>query len=189
VRAHNGSNPTDTGNAECSVSGIDVVCGTCGPSVKHPGLPVYGRTTGPNRSAASSAPGFRPIQRQATWSPGRAVCGTVRWSRAGRGKRGGVRVVFHNQPAEGRVWLLLIHVAGTGSSGRDGASACVSRRLRDTRPYPSVFSGNAATFQSRAKRILGVRRAVRPAGPPIDQVSLQNPRSGLSPTIGQGGNA
>ena len=33
----------------------------------------------------------------------------VRWSRAGAGKRGGVRVVYFNRLADDEVWLLLIY--------------------------------------------------------------------------------
>lgn len=33
----------------------------------------------------------------------------VRWSREGMGKRGGVRVIYYNQLANGEIWLLLIY--------------------------------------------------------------------------------
>jgi hypothetical protein len=35
-------------------------------------------------------------------------CRKVRWSRAGMGKRGGVRVVYFNSNEE-RVWLLIVY--------------------------------------------------------------------------------
>lgn len=33
----------------------------------------------------------------------------VRWSRSGRGKRGGVRVIYFNRLDQGEIWLLLIY--------------------------------------------------------------------------------
>ena len=33
----------------------------------------------------------------------------VRWSRSGRGKRGGVRIIYFNHLAQSEVWLLLIY--------------------------------------------------------------------------------
>ena len=40
--------------------------------------------------------------------PGINGCRKVRWSRAGLGKRGGVRVVYFNED-EGRIWLLIVY--------------------------------------------------------------------------------
>ena len=52
----------------------------------------------------------------------------VRWSQAGRGKRGGVRVVYYNQLAEGRVWALAdLCQERAGQS----ASPCPQCRERD----------------------------------------------------------
>jgi hypothetical protein len=51
----------------------------------------------------------------------------VRWSRAGRGKRGGVRVVYYNQLAKSRVWLLLIYA----KSARDNLPAHVLNAARE----------------------------------------------------------
>lgn len=33
----------------------------------------------------------------------------VRWSRAGRGKRGGVRVIYFNRLSAGEIWLLVLY--------------------------------------------------------------------------------
>jgi hypothetical protein len=44
--------------------------------------------------------------------PGSGGCRKVRWSRAGMGKRGGVRVIHYNRLAEGRIYLLLIYAKG-----------------------------------------------------------------------------
>lgn len=40
--------------------------------------------------------------------PGTNGCRKVRWSRAGMGKRGGVRVVYFNEH-DGRIWLLIVY--------------------------------------------------------------------------------
>lgn len=36
-------------------------------------------------------------------------CRKVRWSRAGTGKRGGVRVIYFTRSLSGEIWLLLIY--------------------------------------------------------------------------------
>ncbi len=59
--------------------------------------------------------------------PGTGGVRKVRWSQAGRGKRGGVRVVYYNQLAEGRVWLLLIYA----KSARDNLPAHVLDAARE----------------------------------------------------------
>ncbi len=41
--------------------------------------------------------------------PGSGGCRKIRWSRTGTGKRGGVRVIYYNQIADGRIYLLLIY--------------------------------------------------------------------------------
>ncbi|MFN9748836.1 MAG: transcriptional regulator [Burkholderiales bacterium] len=41
--------------------------------------------------------------------PGSGGCRKVRWSRAGTGKRGGVRVIYFTQLASGEIWLLLVY--------------------------------------------------------------------------------
>ena len=51
----------------------------------------------------------------------------VRWSYAGRGKRGGVRVIYYNRLADGEIWLLLIY----GKSVREQISAHVLRQIRE----------------------------------------------------------
>jgi len=41
--------------------------------------------------------------------PGSGGCRKIRWSRPGRGKRGGVRVVYFLKPNEREIWLLVIY--------------------------------------------------------------------------------
>ncbi|OIQ79335.1 toxin HigB-2 [mine drainage metagenome] len=40
--------------------------------------------------------------------PGSGGCRKVRWSRAGMGKRGGVRVIYFNA-TDGKIWLLIVY--------------------------------------------------------------------------------
>ncbi len=41
--------------------------------------------------------------------PGTGGVRKLRWSRAGMGKRGGVRVLYYVQDAKGRIWLLTVY--------------------------------------------------------------------------------
>ena len=43
---------------------------------------------------------------------GSGGCRKVRWKRAGTGKRGGVRVIYHNRLADESIYLLLIYAKG-----------------------------------------------------------------------------
>lgn len=52
-------------------------------------------------------------------------CRKVRWSRRGMGKRGGVRVIYFNQLADGRIVLLLIYA----KNARDTIPAHVLRDI------------------------------------------------------------
>ena len=51
----------------------------------------------------------------------------IRWGRAGRGKRGGVRVIYYNRLTQGEIWLLLIY----GKSVQDDIPAHVLRRIKE----------------------------------------------------------
>ena len=57
--------------------------------------------------------------------PGAGGCRKVRWARAGSGKRGGVRVIYFNQLADGSIVLLLIYAKNV----RDTISPAVLRKL------------------------------------------------------------
>ncbi|MGH8215619.1 MAG: hypothetical protein ACREPZ_07995 [Rhodanobacteraceae bacterium] len=52
-------------------------------------------------------------------------CRKIRWTRAGSGKRGGVRVIYYNQLADGSVVLLLIYA----KSVQDTIAPAVLRKL------------------------------------------------------------
>jgi hypothetical protein len=41
--------------------------------------------------------------------PGSGGLRKIRWGQKGRGKRGGVRVIYYNRLANGEVWLLLVY--------------------------------------------------------------------------------
>jgi hypothetical protein len=41
--------------------------------------------------------------------PGSGGCRKVRWAVDGRGKRGGVRVIYFNRLADGKVWLITMY--------------------------------------------------------------------------------
>ena len=60
--------------------------------------------------------------------PGSGGCRKVRWSRAGSGKHGGVRVIHYNQLADGRIYLLLIYA----KSAKDNVPADVLLKIKET---------------------------------------------------------
>ncbi|MDN5872681.1 MAG: type II toxin-antitoxin system RelE/ParE family toxin [Nitrococcus sp.] len=58
--------------------------------------------------------------------PGSGGVRKVRWSRPGKGKRGGVRVIYYNQLGEGLIWLLIIYA----KSRLENAPAYILRALK-----------------------------------------------------------
>lgn len=58
--------------------------------------------------------------------PGSGSLRKVRWGTAGRGKRGGVRVIYFNRLANGEIWLLLVY----GKSMRENIPAHVLRQIK-----------------------------------------------------------
>lgn len=59
--------------------------------------------------------------------PGSGGCRKIRWSRAGSGKRGGVRVVFTARLASGAIVLLVIYA----KSVRENIPAHVLRKIAE----------------------------------------------------------
>jgi hypothetical protein len=59
--------------------------------------------------------------------PGSGGCRKVRWSRAGTGKRGGVRVIYFTRLASGEIWLLLIYA----KSVRDNIPGHLLKAVRE----------------------------------------------------------
>jgi hypothetical protein len=58
--------------------------------------------------------------------PGSGGCRKVRWSRAGSGKRGGVRVVYFTRLAAGEIWMLLVYA----KSVKDDIPGYLLREIR-----------------------------------------------------------
>jgi hypothetical protein len=59
--------------------------------------------------------------------PGTHGVRKLRWSRAGMGKRGGVRVLYFVQDSAGRIWLLTVYA----KSARENISAATLNALRE----------------------------------------------------------
>jgi hypothetical protein len=59
--------------------------------------------------------------------PGTGGVRKVRWSLLGSGKQGGVRVLYYNRLANGRIWLLLIDA----ESARDNLPAHALNAVRE----------------------------------------------------------
>lgn len=59
--------------------------------------------------------------------PGSGGCRKLRWGQTDKGKRGGVRVIYHGQTSEGQIWLLAIYA----KTRRENLPAHVIRALKD----------------------------------------------------------
>ena len=59
--------------------------------------------------------------------PGSGGVRKVRWRESGRGKRGGVRVIYYVKLRQGHIWMLTIY----GKSIRDTIPAHVLRQIKD----------------------------------------------------------
>lgn len=59
--------------------------------------------------------------------PGTRGVRKLRWSRAGTGKQGGVRVLYYAQDALGRIWLLTVYA----KSARENIAASTLNALRE----------------------------------------------------------
>ena len=59
--------------------------------------------------------------------PGSCGCRKVRWSRAGSGKRGGVRVIYFTRVVVEEIWLLLIYA----KSVRDNIPGHLLKAVRE----------------------------------------------------------
>jgi len=51
----------------------------------------------------------------------------VRWSIGGRGKRGGVRVIYFNMLEDAKIWLLLVY----GKNVKENIPAHVLKRVKE----------------------------------------------------------
>ena len=59
--------------------------------------------------------------------PGSGGCRKIRWSRAGMGKRGGVRVIYFTRLANGEIWLLVIYAKNV----QDNIPAHILKAIRE----------------------------------------------------------
>ena len=59
--------------------------------------------------------------------PGSGSCRKIRWSRAGMGKRGGVRVIYFTRLANGEIWLLVIYA----KNAQDNIPAHLLKAIRE----------------------------------------------------------
>jgi hypothetical protein len=59
--------------------------------------------------------------------PGSGGCRKLRWSRAGSGKRGGVRVIYFTRSSLGEIWLLLVY----SKSVRDNIPGHLLKAVRE----------------------------------------------------------
>jgi hypothetical protein len=60
--------------------------------------------------------------------PGSGGCRKVRWSRAGMGKRGGVRIIYFKRLENGTIWLLTIY----GKNMTENISAHVLKAIKES---------------------------------------------------------
>ncbi len=60
--------------------------------------------------------------------PGSGGCRKIRWSRAGAGKQGGVRVIYFTRLECGEIWLLVIYA----KAARENIPAHLLRAIRET---------------------------------------------------------
>ncbi|WP_400767255.1 DNA-binding protein [Methylosinus sporium] len=58
--------------------------------------------------------------------PGSGGLRKIRWGSIGRGKRGGVRVIYFNRLTDGEIWLLLVYP----KSVRDNVSPELLRQIK-----------------------------------------------------------
>lgn len=59
--------------------------------------------------------------------PGSGGVRKLRWTRAGMGKRGGLRIIYYVQDGKGRIWLVMLYA----KSARDNIAAETLRQYRE----------------------------------------------------------
>ena len=59
----------------------------------------------------------------------------LRWKRQGRGKRGGVRILYYVQDARGRIWLLTVYA----KSARENIAASTLNALREIADHAEII--------------------------------------------------
>ncbi len=66
--------------------------------------------------------------------PGTHGVRKLRWSRQGMGKRGGVRVLYYVQDAQGRIWLLTVYA----KSAQENIAASTLNALREIADHAEI---------------------------------------------------
>lgn len=66
--------------------------------------------------------------------PGTGGVRKLRWSQAGMGKRGGLRVLYYVQDAKGRIWLLTVYA----KSARENIAASTLNLLREMADHAEI---------------------------------------------------
>lgn len=66
--------------------------------------------------------------------PGTGGVRKLRWSRAGMGKRGGVRILYYVQDSKGRIWLLTVYA----KSARENIPASTLNLLREMADHAEI---------------------------------------------------
>lgn len=66
--------------------------------------------------------------------PGTGGVRKLRWSRAGMGKRGGVRILYYVQDAFGRIWLLTVYA----KSARENIDVSTLNLLREMADHAEI---------------------------------------------------
>jgi hypothetical protein len=67
--------------------------------------------------------------------PGSRGVRKLRWSRAGMGKRGGVRVLYYVQDKLGRIWLLTVYA----KSARENIDVSTLNALREVADHAEII--------------------------------------------------
>ena len=85
----------------------------------------------------------------------------LRWGVAGRGKRGGIRVIYYLRSRQGEVWMLTLYAKNEAESRRrDPGRARELKRGKHgrVRTHPSVTTIRewAGLSQARFAQLLGV---------------------------------
>ncbi len=67
--------------------------------------------------------------------PGAHGVRKLRWSRAGMGKRGGVRVIYYLQDKLRRIWLLMVYA----KSARENIAVSTLKALREIADHAEII--------------------------------------------------
>jgi len=67
--------------------------------------------------------------------PGTHGIRKLRWKSQGTGKRGGVRVLYYVQDAQGRIWLLTVYA----KSARENIAASTLNALREIADHAEII--------------------------------------------------